>query len=148
MAALFSVNSGYVALVANTAKTFIELGTNATIDNVWTGLEITFNGVTAAAEPVKVEIISLAATGTGTVYTPTRYGTNQGRAALTTAKVAMTVEGTGPSIITAVYVPPTSGLSSQWPLGRELGMTVSKFYGVRLTAVAAVNASVNLIFEE
>jgi hypothetical protein len=148
MAQLYSVTSGAVALTAATARTLIEIATGATIDNVWVSFDITFDGVTATAVPVKVDIISTTASGTGTTYTPVKIGNSQNRASITTAEIATTVEGSTPTVLLSWYVPPTSGFSYQWPLGRELGQTVSKFFGIRCTAPAGVNAIANLLFEE
>lgn len=148
MAQLYSATSGVGALTAATARTLIELATGATIDNVWVGFDITFDGVTATAVPVKVDIISTTASGTGTSHTPARIGNAQARASITTAEILTTVEGSTPTVLMSWYVPPTSGFSYQWPLGRELGMTVSKFFGLRCTAPAGVNALANVFFEE
>lgn len=137
------------ALVAATAKTLIELATPSDGDNVVIGFDIAFDGVTASAVPVKVEWITYTTTGTGSAYTPNRVGQNQGKAAKTTAKNALTVEGSGSiTVIGNWFVPPTSGLSYLFPLGRELGMTISKFMGLRVTAPAVVNAMANIWIEE
>lgn len=148
MAEQYSVTASGVALAAATAKTVVELATGSTIDNAVLSLDISFNGATSTATPVLVEIITSTATGTGTAGTLNRVGQNQGRAALTTAKTNLTVEGTGPTVVWSWYVPPTSGLSYVWPLGRELAMPPSKFLGVRCTAPAAVSAACTVVVEE
>lgn len=148
MAEQFSVTSGVGALTAATARTLIELATGSTIDNVWLGFDITFDGATATAVPVKVDIITTTASGTGTTYTPVKFGASQSKSAITTAEVLTTVEGSSPTVLMSWYVPPTSGFSYQWPLGRELYMAPSKFMGIRCTAPAGVNAIANLVFEE
>ena len=148
MSQLFIVTSGVVALTAATARTLIELATGAAVANQWVAFDITFDGVTATAVPVKVDIITTTASGTGTTYTPVRYSPSQPVAAATTAEIATTVEGSTPTVVQSWYVPPTSGFSYQWPLGRELAMFPSKFMGIRCTAPAGVNAIANLVFEE
>lgn len=148
MAEQYSVAVSAVALSAATAKTVVELATGATIDNTLISLDVSFNGVTSTAVPVLVEVITTAATGTGTAATPNRVGPNQGRPSLTTAKTNLTVEGSTPVVVWSWYVPPTSGFSYLWPLGRELSMGPSKFLGIRCTAPAAVSAAVTLAFEE
>jgi hypothetical protein len=46
------------------------------------------------------------------------------------------------------FVPPTSGIYVQFPLGREPEVAVATFARVRTTAGAAVNAYVGLMWEE
>jgi hypothetical protein len=147
MAEQYAVSNGSVALVAATAKTLVELTTIATMDAAWIGFDISFDA-SGTGTNVKVEIVSYAASGTGTAYTPTRLGGNQGRASLSTAEINSTVEPTTPTVLLTWYVPLNSGFSYVWPLGRELQMSVSKVYGIRVTAPSIVNAACNLYFEE
>lgn len=149
MAEQYSVICPSTALAAATAKTLIELTTGSTIDMVLIGFDIGFDGVSSSAVPVKVELITYTTTGTGTGYTPNKVGQNQGRAALTTAKNVMTVEGTGSITVIANWVvPPTSAFSYLFPLGREVALPPSKSLGLRVTAPAIVNATANAWFEE
>ena len=147
MTVQYVVTTGSTALTAATAKTMIELSTTANVPCEWIGADITFNGVTATAVPVTVDFCTYAATGTGTAYTPKRGGQAVGTAQ-TTAKINDTVEPTTPVVLFSWFIPPTSGVMYQWPLGRELFHNVSTLQGIRLTAPAAVNATVNLWFEE
>lgn len=148
MARQFSITTGSTALVAATAKTAIELATGAAVANQWIQLDVTFNGTTATAIPVTVEIVRYTATGTGTTYTPNKIGPAQDVAAGTTAKINDTVEPSTPTILLAWFVSPTSGVTWQFPLSREVAMINSQFLGVRLTAPAIVNYLCNLIIEE
>lgn len=137
-----------MALAAATAKTAIE----GVVDTSgpppeWIALDISFDGVTASAVPVRVDLCSYAATGTGTTATPRRLGAALG-VARSTWKINDTTEPTTPTIILSWWVPPTSGIFYQWPLGRELLHPTSTVMGVRLTAPAAVNCLVNLTVEE
>lgn len=147
MTVQYSISTSNVALTAATAKTVLEGSATANVPLEWIALDISFDGVTATATPVRVDICTYAATGTGTAYTAKRYGQAQGTAA-SSWKINDTVEPTTPTILLSWYVPPTSGFSYQWPLGRELFHGVSTIQGVRLTAPAAVNAIVNLTIEE
>jgi hypothetical protein len=149
MSEQYVVNTGTaaVALAAATAKTVIELTTSATVDNSLIGFDISFDGASSTAVPVRIDLCSYAATGTGTAATPTLMGP-AGRGSVTTAKVNDSVEPTTPAIIASFLVSPTAGFSYQWPLGREVDMGVSKVYGLRATAPAAVNCVANLYFEE
>lgn len=147
MSVQYIATTSNVALAAATAKTVMELTSSANVPPEWIAFDLTFDGVSASAVPVRVDFCTYAATGTGTAYTPKKFGQSVGVAA-TTVKINDTVEPTTPSILFSLYVPPTSGLSYQWPLGREMFQAVSTVMGVRLTAPAAVNAIFNLTFEE
>lgn len=147
MAVQYMITTGPTALVAATAKTMIEVTASANIPPEWIAFDVTFDGVTAGATPVRLDICSYTATGTGTAFTPKRFGQALG-VAQSTAKINDTVEPTSPVVISSLYIPPTSGLSYQWPLGRELFHATSTIMGIRLTAPAAVNAIVNLVVEE
>jgi hypothetical protein len=145
---VFSQTASAVALAAATAKTVIELSAGSTVDAALIGFDVTFDGVTSSAVPVKVEIITYGTTGTGTGGTPSKANLDS-RAAAVTSKTNMTVEGTSSIVTLATWVvPPTSGLSYLFPLGREPKLPPSKSLGLRLTAPAVVNATANLWFEE
>lgn len=149
MAEQYSAICPSQALAAATAKTLIELTTGSTIDMVLIGFDVGFDGISASAVPVKVELITYTTTGTGTTYTPNRVGQNQGRASITTAKNNMTVEGTGSITVIANWViSPTTSFSYLYPLGREVALPPSKSIGLRVTAPAIVNATANAYFEE
>lgn len=141
-------------VVPTGVKGAIELATGAAITNDWIGFDVSFDGITSNAVPATIAIVTLTATGTGTAIT---YGAahrmdagTQAKAIdpVTTAKVNMTVEGAGAVVVASWMCHPQAGYSYQFPLGREYGMTKSAFAGIRITAPAAVNAIVNLWFEE
>lgn len=147
MTVQFITTAGPTALTAATAKTMIEVSTTANVPCEWISVDIMFDGVTASAVPVRVDFCTFAASGTGTGYTPKRLGQAVGTAA-STVKINDTVEPTTPTVLFSWYVPPTSGIWYQWPLGRELFQNVSTVQGIRLTAPAGVNVITNLVVEE
>lgn len=148
MAVQYVITTGSTALTAATAKTMIEGTTDANgPPPEWIALDITFNGTTATAVPVTVDFCTYAATGTGTAYTPKKFGQAVG-VARSTWKINDTVEPTTPVVLFSWFIPPTSGITYQWPLARELFHPISTVQGIRLTAPAGVNAIVNLTIEE
>jgi hypothetical protein len=147
MTVQYVTTTGATALVAATAKTMIEVSSTANVPCEWVACEIMFDGVTASAVPVRVDFCTYTATGTGTGYTPKKLGQAVGTAQ-STVKINDTVEPSTPTILFSWYVPPTSGIWYQWPLGRELFQNVSTVQGIRLTSPAVVNAIVNLTIEE
>lgn len=143
-------------------RTHIQLATNTTTPAIrvvewWTE----FDGATAAT-PIKVELIRHT-TGPQTTLTayvtadiarvndpnaPTsslQLGTALSGYSNTTTDIAPT--GTPVSLETH-FVPPTSGIYVQFPLGREPEVQVSAFARVRTTAGAAVNAYCGVMWEE
>lgn len=148
MSVQYIVTTGSIALAAATAKTVLEGVVGASVNPPeWIALDISFDGVNAAAVPVLVEFCTYAATGTGTAATPKRSGAAVG-VAQSTWKTNDTVEPTTPVVFASLWIPPTGLFIYQWPLGRELLHPTSVVQGIRLTAPAAVNVRANLTIEE
>lgn len=148
-----------VATTTGTAiKTLLQIQTPATrtlrVIQWW----IEFDG-SAAAAPIKVELIDTAAVAaTVTAFAAgdiTKVGDPNAPASLVTLGTAASgytasAEGTvtASRLIEAHWVPPTGGLFIQYPLGREPELAVSRNLRVRVTAAAAVNALVGVMWEE
>lgn len=151
-----------VPITTGTAiKTHIQLATNTTTPSIrfveyWTE----FDGSTAAT-PIKVELIrhtggpqttltAYAAADIAKVNDPNapassiQLGTALSGFSNTTTEVTPT---TAVSLETH-FVPPTSGIYVQFPLGREPEVQVAAFARVRTTAGAAVNAYCGVMWEE
>ena len=146
---LYWVSVDAIALSAATAKSVFELATSSTVRVRIVDLSIEFDGVTASAVPVKVEYGRFSAgVTTATSITPEKYDPADG-ASGTTCKHTTTVEGAGTADdIFFRRIPPTSGMYTQWPLGREPVLAVSTFFRIRLTAAAGVNATFNISWQE
>lgn len=143
-------------------KTMIQIATNTTTPSVrvvewWTE----FDG-SAAATPIKVEL--LRSTG-GAQTSLTAYAAgditkaNDPNAPTTSIQLGTALSGfnnandpgvtpTGVGNLSTHFVPPTSGIYIQYPLGREPEVGASQFIRHRTTAGAAVNAYVGLTWEE
>lgn len=147
--ALYSMSVDGIALVAATAKSIAELGTASTDRARIVEWSVTFDGVTATAIPVKVEVGRFsAAVTTATTFTADKLDPADGAPAAV-AKHTTTTEGAGTADDVKIFrVPPTGGLVMQYPLGREWVMAVSTFWRIRLTAAAAVNATFHVVWEE
>lgn len=147
---LYVMSVDAIALSAATAKSVLELGAASTdrlrIVEWW----VDFDGVTASAVPVKVEAGRFSAgVTTATTFTSGEWETTDGSPSAT-AKHTTTTEGAGTIDAAAVIkrIPPTSGFHYVAPLGRELFVPASGFWRLRLTAAAAVNATVGVIWDE
>lgn len=138
MSIQYLVNTGQrTNLAANTAATMIEIATGASMAPEWIELDI---ANMAASGFTVVSFATSTASGTGTTQTPKRVGTAVG-SALSTAKVNLTVEGTGVADFwTLVYANPFTD-RIQWPLGREQFQPVSTFQGVRFLSSVAGSAT-------
>ena len=139
-----------VALAAATAKTVLSVlnGSNALIQVC--EFSISFDGISAVAEPVTVELMysTEATAGTSTAQTPVQI-----------RGATRTVQGSGkrnftaePTVLTTWkrwLVHPQTGIEMQYPLGRELEQIVTAdAIVIRCTAPATVNAQGYIEFEE
>lgn len=151
-----------VPITTGTAlKTQLQIATNTTAQAIrvvewWTE----FDGATAAT-PIRVELIRH--TG-GAQTTLTAYGAgdiakvNDPNAPTSTIQLGTALSGfnnttteiapTGAVSLETHFVPPTSGIYVQFPLGREPEIQVSAFSRIRTTAAAAVNAYCGFMWEE
>lgn len=152
-----------VPITTGTAiKTMIQLATNTTTPALrYVEWWVEFDGSTAAT-PIKVELMrhTTAPQTTLTAYVAgdiarvndpnapasgVQLGTALSGFSNTTTEVTPT--GTPVSLETH-FVPPTSGIYVQFPLGREPEVQVSAFSRVRTTAGAAVNCYAGLMWAE
>lgn len=151
-----------VQMTTGTAiKTHIQLATNTTTPAIrFVEWWAEFDGSTAAT-PIKVELIrhtggpqtTLTAYVAGDIA---RY--NDPNAPASSIQLGTALSGysnttTEVTPTTAVslqthFVPPTSGIYIQFPLGREPEVQVSAFARLRTTAGTAVNCYAGLVWEE
>lgn len=153
MARGYTVTSGLTSLAASTTKVACQLATGATVNNTIRSFDVSFDSTAsgAGAVPVRVELVrATGASSGGATFTPLKtYPADV--AAITTARVNDTTDGTSPTILRSWLVSPTSGFSYQFPLGRELIMNNSDFLELRLISQAGMttcNYEANIEFEE
>lgn len=151
-----------VAITTGTAiKTMLQIATNTTTPAIrFVEWWVEFDGSTAAT-PIKVELIRH--TG-GAQTTLTAYAAadiakvNDPNAPTSSVQLGTALSGfsntttevtpTGAVSLETHFVPPTSGIYVQFPLGREPEVQVSAFARVRTTAGAAVNCYAGVMWEE
>lgn len=152
MAQQYAVTTGVTATAAaGTAIVAVQLATPATQTALLIGLDVAFDGSTPATANLVELVRETGVSSGGAVFTPEKYGTDQGKAALTTARINDTTDGAGPTVIQAWQVSNTGLLSYLWPLGRELYIPVSGWLAVRVTVPTGGSTGhylVNAIFEE
>lgn len=153
---------GYVVKSGTTATAFSS-GTAKTIVNLITGTRglilcefgVSFDGVTASATPVLVELCGSTQGTAGTPGTsPTPFPIRGQDAAIATAGVDYSAEPTTVTPFKHWLVTPNGGLFViQFPLGREVLTTIGaasalKGLLLRCNAPAAVNGRAYMEFEE
>lgn len=150
MTQLYSGSQAAIALSAATARTVAAVVSPANRECVVAEIAISFDGVTASAVPVLVELCDFTVAGAGTRTTGTAVQMRGQRSTAGTSFFhSYTVEGTVLAAIFPWYVTPNGGLMDlQWPLGREPQTVVAKGLAIRCTAPAAVNCAVSIIWEE
>ena len=139
-----------VALTATTAKTILSVinGANSIIRIAEIG--VSFDSVTAAAEPVTVELCSTtqATAGTTTAQTPVQIR-GPTRTVQATGARNYSAEPTVLTVWKRWLVHPQTGIVIQFPLGREPEqVTTADAICIRCTAPATVNAQAYLEFCE
>jgi hypothetical protein len=136
------------ALVAATAKTMTQLGTPTGARARLIDFCVSFDGVTATAVPVTVEILLQTTAGTASTLTPAPVNAQQ-PAALCAGLQTFTAEPTASTVLYRWFTHPQGGqFLFQWPLGREPMIGTNSRIGLRVTAPAAVNCLGWLGYEE
>lgn len=138
-----------VALSAATAKTILSVTAPAQFGVDLKKLRVGFDGVTASAVPVVVELCysTFATAGTTTAGTVRQAYGRTITAGFTTA-YNYTAEPTVLTVLDRWTLTPNGGLVVyDFPLGDTPDSAVSEGFALRLTAPAAVNANATLWFE-
>ena len=146
---------GAVALAAATAKSILGVKSHANFGLDLRALSVGFDGVSASAVPVLVELLycTWATNSPGTASTLTTIRQNYGRviAAGATAGKTWTTE---PTVLTMVGDPgeflltPNAGLIViRFPPGEGADCALAEGFVIRCTAPAVVNVRASLAFE-
>ena len=101
MGVQYSVQSGLTSIAASTTKVACAIATGTTVRATLVGFDISFDSTAtgAGAVPVRVELVRVtAASSGGVIFTPILWDKLQ-HAAVTTARINDTTDGTSPAII-------------------------------------------------
>jgi hypothetical protein len=144
----YSVSTGANSFTA-AAHTAIEINPGSSMPAELVAMDISSPYLTSGTPiSVLVELVSNTASGTGTGYTPKKFGQAVGTA-LSTTKINDSVEPSTPTVVMGwELVFPAGPFSYQWPLGREYFLGVSTFNAIRVTPSATITLVVNAVFEE
>lgn len=132
-------------------KTLLQIATPSTEDMTVVAWGIDFDG-TAAAAPIKVELIDSDVAATVTAHVAAgivKWNRPNDAASLVTLGTSATgytatAEGTTTSaarLLAFRQVPPNGGFEYEFPMENQPRVAVSRFLRIRVTAAAAVNAS-------
>lgn len=150
--ALFVVQSGKTAAGSNTTKVACQIATTSTKTCNIVAFDVSFDGTTATNTPIEVKIVRPTAAGSGgSTFTPLLVSADASATSSTTARINDTTAGASGTLLASWFVPPTSGFSYQFPLGREIEAKVSEFYELQVVTVTGSgtpNYEANLWFEE
>lgn len=136
-----------VALVAATAKTVLSVIAPAQFGVDLIKYRIGFDGVTASAIPVVVELVTWTTDGTGTSGTVVQVYGRSITAGFTT-KYNYSAEPTTATLVDRFTLTPNGGtVLYDFPLGTSPDTAVSNLIGIRCTAPAAVNVNATMWFE-
>lgn len=153
MKSTYSLATGAaVALSAATAKTILCVLSPAQFGIDLLGIEVGFDGVTASAVPVLIEVCSSTAATNSTPGTNNTTGTvNQvsGRA-ITAGFTGFYASTTEPTVLTPIerfILTPNGGLLIyDWPRDSTPDVAVSSGFAIRCTAPAVVNVNATIKF--
>jgi len=143
---------GAVALVAATAKTIIGAKAHANSGLQLKGWEVAFDGVTASAVPVLVEICycTWATNSPGTNSTSTTPRQKYGRALTAgfTSGKTWTTEPTALTVMKELLLSPNGGvIAFQYPLGTEPDCALAEGFAIRCNAPANVSVRATMDLE-
>jgi hypothetical protein len=144
-----AVTGGAVALSAATAKTILGWKAHANSGLLLVDWEVAFDGVTASAVPVLVEICycTWGANSPGTnstSVTPTQRGGRVLTVGATAGKT-WTTEPTTLTVIRERLLTPNGGLVIyDYPLGKEPDTALAEGFAIRCTAPATVNVRASM----
>lgn len=148
-----STTEAAVALSAATAKSILGVQGTSGFGVDLKGFAVGFDGVTASAVPVLVEVMAatFATNAPGTNSTATAETQIYGRS-ITAGFVSAANWTTEPTVLTPIFpyflLDPNKGLVVyEWPLGESPDSPVSEGFVIRCTAPAPVNVRASIRYE-
>jgi hypothetical protein len=134
---------GAVALAAATAKSVLGVKSGAAFGLTLRRFTVAFDGVSATAVPVLVEMCysTFATNSPGTASTSVTPVQESGRVIAhgVTAAKTWTTEPTVLTVLGEYLIPPTSGMDLWYPFGQEPDCALAEGFVIRCTAPAIVN---------
>jgi hypothetical protein len=136
-------------------KTVLQVGVPSTTDIRVHGWGISFDGISATAEPGRASLIDAAVAATaGTSLTPEKWEASFAQNSLCVGGTALTAYNltepthTGVRFLDSQEVHPQTGYGVFFPQGRRPSVPVSRFVAVRVLFAATVNCIPWVLWEE
>lgn len=148
---LYSATTEGERASTTSAKTILALIGSATRKAKLVEWGISFSGVSATGEPVRVRMIRATADGTGTAATENPWEPDDPATPLVSAKYNYSAEPTKASVPLAEYlVHPQAGIVIQYPLGREIVIdnATGSILCIEVLAPATVDCVAYVVWEE
>lgn len=139
---------GELALTAAAAKTIIQLVPATNVDIAMRGFSVSFDGVSATAEPVQVDLVVQTSAGTMTAATPVRERVGDTGTIQTAAQKNATAEPTTTDVLRRYNIHPQTGREIRFGLDDEIVVKGGQRLGLRCTAPATVNVVGHMALEE
>lgn len=151
MAGLFvKANSGDQSLSAATKRTLLQITAPTNQAVKVTGFDVSFNGTSPTAEPVKVQLSRQnVVLPSGGAVTEQKMDPAASETIQTTALSGAGDEtGITDTVLKTFYVHPQGGWSEAFPFGQEIMVRGGARFAVIATAAASVTTNVTVTFEE
>lgn len=136
-----------VALSANVTKTVVQITAPANHRVKVLGWGVFFDGVSSTAQPVRIRLYRQTTAGTMTLLSLQKIAPRT-ESLLTTAQHTATVEPSLGDLLEQATCHPQQGYEVKFPQGFEIVLGGGERLGIELLAVAAVNATSKIFFEE
>lgn len=144
---LAATTQGEIAAAVGAAKTVLQIVAAANHPIAVKGYSVSFDGTSASAEPVQVDVLRQTTAGTMSAGTPVEE-TNTGTTLQTTSQINATVEPTAGAVLRRYEVHPQSGVLEKFTIEDEIMVGGGGRLGIRVTAPAAVNVLASISVEE
>lgn len=137
------------ALAAATAETVLQLVGHASVKARIVEWGVSFDGVSAVAEPIRIRLVRQTTAGTATGASEVMWDPDNPTASCLGFH-SFSAEPTYGDILVDMDVHPQAGIVMQYPLGREpvIDNSTTSRLGLVVTAPAIVNAAAWLAWEE
>lgn len=139
--------TGATALSANVPKTVVQITAPPNHRVKIIGWGVFFDGTNTVGQPVRVRLQRQTTAGTMSALTLNKT-TPRGESILSVGQQNATAEPSASDILEQATVHPQQGYEVKFPPGQELVIDGNGRVGMELLAVAAVNATVKIFFEE
>jgi len=146
---LVVTTEGEIALVAATPKTILQLVAPTNQRLAIRGFSVSFDGISATAEPIQVDLVKQTDAGTTSAATPAAEQIGLGSETIqATARKTASAEPTTTDVLRRYNIHPQTGREFRFSIEDEIVMAGGTRVGLRCTAPANVNVVGHMAFEE